>query len=359
MASSSAANSDLNPFRNSQISEKLTRDNYLLWKAQVIPSVRAAPQYEGVLDGTTPQPAKFVETEKDDKKIVIVNPDYEKWLTKDQQLLSYINNSLSKEVLAQVATLTTSAAVWATLENMFSAQSRARITNLRMQMANCRKGSLTAVAYFAKMKALGDELAAAGRPVSNEELITFILAGLDLDYNALVQSVMAKTDPVTLSDLYGQILAYDSRLQMLQDMQNSGYNSSANAVARGRGGFRGRGRGGRNGGRTPPPNNKGGRQGGNQGTKPTCQICKKKGHEAFDCWYRFEEDYQPDVKTAGAASTGYGVDTNWYADSGATDHITAELEKMTVRDRYHGSDQVHTANGSGSSHEESSASRQK
>lgn len=260
-----------------------------------------------------------METEKDDKKIVIINPEYEKWLTKDQQLLSYINNSLSKEVLAQVATLTTSAAVWATLENMFSAQSRARITNLRMQMANCRKGSLTAVAYFAKMKALGDELAAAGRPVSDEELITFILAGLDLDYNALVQSVMAKTDPVTLSDLYGQILAYDSRLQMLQDMQNSGYNSSANAVARGRGGFRGRGRGGRNGGRTPPPNNKGGRQGGNQGTKPTCQICKKKGHEAFDCWYRFEEDYQPDVKTAGAASTGYGVDTNWYADSGATD----------------------------------------
>lgn len=43
----------------------------------------------------------------------------------------------------------------------------------------------------------------------------------------------------------------------------------------------------------------------------------------------------------------YGIDTNWYSDSGSTDHITGELEKLTVRDKYQGGDQVHTANGSG------------
>lgn len=86
-----------------------------------MPGVRAA-QFEGFLDGTTVAPPKMVEMVKDDKtKVVISNPDYEKWLTKDQQLLSYINNSLSKEVLAQVATLTSFAVVWTTLENMYSA----------------------------------------------------------------------------------------------------------------------------------------------------------------------------------------------------------------------------------------------
>jgi len=34
-------------------------------------------------------------------------------------------------------------------------------------------------------------------------------------------------------------------------------------------------------------------------------------------------------------------------DSGAIDHITSELEKLTVRDKYHGNEQVHAANGSG------------
>jgi len=45
--------------------------------------------------------------------------------------------------------------------------------------------------------------------------------------------------------------------------------------------------------------------------------------------------------------TSYGVDTNWYVDSGATDHIIGELEKLLVRDKYTGGDQVHAANGSG------------
>jgi histone deacetylase 1/2 len=34
-------------------------------------------------------------------------------------------------------------------------------------------------------------------------------------------------------------------------------------------------------------------------------------------------------------------------DSGATDHITGELEKLSFRDKYHGGQQVHAANGQG------------
>jgi hypothetical protein len=34
-------------------------------------------------------------------------------------------------------------------------------------------------------------------------------------------------------------------------------------------------------------------------------------------------------------------------DSGATDHVTGELEKLSVRDKYVGGDQVHTASGVG------------
>jgi hypothetical protein len=34
-------------------------------------------------------------------------------------------------------------------------------------------------------------------------------------------------------------------------------------------------------------------------------------------------------------------------DTGATDHITSDLELLTVRNRYSGAEQVHAANGSG------------
>ena len=82
--------------------------------------------------------------------------------------------------------------------------------------------------------------------------------------------------------------------------------------------------------------------------KILCQICKKGGHEAPQCWYRYDDDEeQENTKTAGTATTSYGYDSNWYVDSGASEHVTSDLEKLTVRDKYSGRDQVHTANGAG------------
>jgi hypothetical protein len=132
------------------------------------------------------------------------------------------------------------------------------------------------------------------------------------------------------------------RLKMYHD--GGQYQSSADTAGRGRGG---RGRGYGNRGRSS-----GGRGGQNynskqkgSSTKPICQICKKEGHEAPRCWYRYDEDEEDDQhnKTAGAATTDYGYDTNWYVDSGATHHMIGELEKLSVRDKYNGCDQVHTA----------------
>jgi hypothetical protein len=144
-------------------------------------------------------------------------------------------------------------------------------------------------------------------------------------------------------------------LQMLQDQQSGGqqFQSSANMANRGRDGSnrgrdsnRGRGRGGRfPGGRGNSPT--GNNSGGQGSSKPKCQICDKPNHTALECWYRFEEDFQPNNNKNAGYSAAYGVDTNRYANSGASDHITSELEKLTVREKYGGCDQVHIANGTG------------
>ena len=78
-----------------------------------------------------------------------------------------------------------------------------------------------------------------------------------------------------------------------------------------------------------------------------CQICKKTNHIAKECKWRYAEDNSRKKKIAAAANTSYGADSNWYVDSGATDHITHELEKVTMHERYNGHDQVHNADGSG------------
>ena len=137
----------------------------------------------GYLDGTMKEPSKIIEVVKDNKKQAVPNPEYDAWLAKDQQLLGYLLNSLHKDMLAQVVEVTTSAELWSALQRMFSARSLTRVTNLRIQLANLKKGNMPTSDYFAKMKAIKDELAAAGKAVSDEELISYIVNGLGYDYN--------------------------------------------------------------------------------------------------------------------------------------------------------------------------------
>jgi histone deacetylase 1/2 len=74
------------------------------------------------------------------------------------------------------------------------------------------------------------------------------------------------------------------------------------------------------------------------------EICDKEGHYAKDCWSRYEEADGYGEKEINAA---YGVDNNWYQDSGATHHITGELNNLSMRYTYKGHDKVNTANGQG------------
>lgn len=52
------------------------------------------------------------------------------------------------------------------------------------------------------MKGLADDLASAGKPIDDDELVSYILVGLDIDYNPLVSTVVGRSDPISLSDLY-------------------------------------------------------------------------------------------------------------------------------------------------------------
>ena len=214
---------------------KLTRGNFLYWKTQVLPALRAA-RVMGLLEGSDPAPLENLEVEDDNKKKTTVpNPTYDVWITKDQQVVSYLVNSLSEEVLAQVFGLEHAADVWGALTAMHTTQSKARVTTLRGALTNTKKEELTAAQYIAKMKGFASELVAAGKGVDDDELRDYILNGLDSGYNSLVASINAV--PTTmLHDMCSQLEAYDLRQQMLAAFgQNTGsFSSSVNAATRGR-----------------------------------------------------------------------------------------------------------------------------
>ncbi|KAL6650072.1 hypothetical protein ACP70R_014296 [Stipagrostis hirtigluma subsp. patula] len=264
------------PSIGNAITVRLSRDNFFLWKAQATPVLRAQ-QLFGFVDGSVEAPSKLITEGTGDAARQVPNPAYLRWFTQDQLVLSALVSSMNEDMLGQMTQYTTARDVWTALHAMFSAQNRAQIMQLRYQLSNTKKKDMTAAAYFQKMKGLADTMASIGNPLSDEEVLGYMLAGLGADFEPLVATITARDAPLGLHSFYAQLISAELRHE--------------------------------------------------RNTSPTCQPEENRDR-------------------AGNSSAAYNVDTNWYADSGATDHLTSDLDRLNVQERYTGKDNVQVANGS-------------
>jgi hypothetical protein len=84
-------------------------------------------------------------------------------------------------------------------------------------------------------------MAAARKALDDEDVVQYILSGLDEDYDSVVNSVLARPIPITVKELAAHMISFEICVDL---RSNDGSGSFANFAKRGRGGF-GRGPGGR------------------------------------------------------------------------------------------------------------------
>jgi hypothetical protein len=70
-----------------------------------------------------------------------------------------------------------------------------------MALATTQKGTSPAAEYITKMKTLTDDMASASKKLNDEELCSYIVVGLDFEYNSLVSSITACVKPISFSEL--------------------------------------------------------------------------------------------------------------------------------------------------------------
>jgi hypothetical protein len=76
------------------------------------------------------------------------NPLYEHWQRQDAIIVAILFSTISENILLQVVSHTTSAAIWCALAKSFYSQSRARVIQLRIELINTRKGAQSAHDFF-------------------------------------------------------------------------------------------------------------------------------------------------------------------------------------------------------------------
>uniref|UniRef100_A0A2N9IFR0 Integrase catalytic domain-containing protein n=1 Tax=Fagus sylvatica TaxID=28930 RepID=A0A2N9IFR0_FAGSY len=291
------------------MSVKLDSTNFIVWKHQLSSILKAYSMIDFV-DGTIPSPNRFL-TNAEGVLTTAVNPDFQLWNTRDQALLTLINSTLSPSVLSMVVGHNSAQEVWKTLEHR-------------------------------------------NEPVSFEEIMVLL--------QTEEQSISDVSD--SGKDLHSMALfASATANNKNSNSQSSFYVNNSQSRGRGRNNNSHRGRGG---GRfnhnsqhqytqnqyQPNPFTQGSSplQQKSDGSRPQCQICGKPGHQALDCYHRMDFAYQgrhPPAKLAAMASTSNGAQggDTWLTDTGATDHLTANMNNLQVQTPYKGTDQVAVGNG--------------
>jgi hypothetical protein len=99
-----------------------------------------------------------------------------------------------EDLLLDVMSAKTAKEAWDTLHSMFSSAVRARVVQVRIDLATMKKWDMSAADYFRKIKSLAYGLAAADTPLRDDEIIAYLLAGLGSDYDSFITSMTTKTE---------------------------------------------------------------------------------------------------------------------------------------------------------------------
>jgi hypothetical protein len=163
---------------------------------------------------------------------MVLNPTYQEWYVTHQQVLAYLLLSLSREIMGQVAICTTAASVWSIIGGMYTSGTRARSVNTHIALTTMKKGNDSIAEYVNKARTLADEMVLAGKKIDDEELISYILTGLDFKYNSVVSALVARPDAIMFGEVYSQLMSYEQHIERQQQAKN--YQAYVNAASHGR-----------------------------------------------------------------------------------------------------------------------------
>jgi hypothetical protein len=171
-----------------------------------------APEVLGIVDDSETWPEEFITNEQGEK---VPNPEFSTWNKKDQYLLSWINMSLFPSVLSTIYGLHTSRQVWSSLSTRFASQSRSQVLHLKRQLHGLQQGSKSCTEYLRLAKSIADQLAAVGKPADDEDLISFIMSGLNPSFNSFITSYYVNTrdHSPTFANFQDDVLSHEMLLK--------------------------------------------------------------------------------------------------------------------------------------------------
>lgn len=192
---------------SSLISIKLSSNNYLLWKSQILPLIRTMGIEKHLTDDKPPE-----EHIADGKGEQLVNPRFNTWKNNDGLLTSWLLGTITEDVLSMIESSDTAYQVWKSLEEQLLSMTKENELHLNEALVSLKKGNSTLEDYLKKFKALCDMLAAMKKPLDETTKVFHLARGLGNNYKDFRVAMLSKAPYPTYNQFVQSLKNHEAQL---------------------------------------------------------------------------------------------------------------------------------------------------
>ncbi|KAF5446910.1 hypothetical protein F2P56_032505 [Juglans regia] len=214
MANPSSENTPIAINASQQITARLTPTNFPSWHAQ-FESLLLGYNLYGYIAGTHTCPPQPMTTD------AATSAAYQLWLRQDKLILSAILTSVSPIVIPLIATSKTSHQAWTKLTKLYASRSRTRVMQLKEDLTLSQRGTHTITKYLHSVKTIANELALIDAPLSQDNIMLYVLHGLGSEYHDIVAPIRARESSLSFEELHDLLIGHEAYLRRLDSTAQS------------------------------------------------------------------------------------------------------------------------------------------